>query len=499
MRIFIAMLATETNTFAPFPTSKAGFEDFLGILRDGSTGRAKDGAMGVFRTRAEADGHEVIESISTFAQPSGRVVDTVYEELRDMIIADLRDAGPVDMILLALHGAMAAQSYDDCEGDILRRVRELAPRAVIGAELDPHCHLTREMVTKADCLILAKEYPHIDFNERAHELYDICSRCAAGEVRPVAALVDTRIVGFYPTFDAPMRDIVDALHEAEAQPGILSASIVHGFPWADVADVGTRVLVYGDGNGARAAAVAEDFAQQLFTLRHTLAPDLPTIAESLDRARQLDGHVVLADFADNPGGGAASDSTFMLHALIETAARDAVVGAIWDPIAVQTCADAGVGAELNLRFGGKAGPFSGQPVDARVTVVRIEEDYSSPGLTFPQRMGRTAWIHLAGIDVILSSIRAQVISPDLFTGLGISLHDKRLSVIKSQAHYQAAFRPICDHSWAFASPGTMNTDFANIAYSRRDRRYFPFVDDPWSLYGRPAADIHHAPSLTFSR
>lgn len=490
MRIFIGMLATETNTFAPFPTPLRGFEEFLGVVRDGSIGMAKDGPMGVLRRRAEADGHEVIETISAFAQPSGRVVDAVYEQLRDELLADLRVAVPVDIVILPLHGAMVAQGYDDCEGDILQRVREIAPAAVIGVELDPHCHMTEAMVGNADVIILSREYPHIDFCERANELYDICVRTAAGEIEPVGALVDTSIVGFYPTFTHPMRGIVDELTALEHQPGILTASIIHGFPWADVAEVGARTLVYADKDADAAAQAANQIAGRLYDLRHELAPAYPSIAQSLDRAAAANGHIVLADFADNPGGGAASDSTFMLRALVERDAHDVALGAIWDPIAVQTCADAGIGARLELRLGGKAGARSGPPIDLPVEVMNVVEDFAAPGLTFPQRMGRTVWLRAGGIDIVACSIRAQIISPEAFTGLGIDLSTKRLTVVKSQAHYQAAFGPICDQSWPFTSPGTMDVDFARIPYTKRHRDFFPCEPDPWSTNGRPQPRIY---------
>lgn len=251
MRIFMASLATETNTFATFPTGRAAFEE-SGITRDAS--RTLNGAfslsMAAIRSLGEAAGDEVIESITAFAQPAGRTVQHVYERLRDEIIADLRAAhvaSPIDIVLLPLHGAMVAEHTDDCEGDILAEVRAVTPNAVVGIVLDLHCHLTAQMLTHADMVIAVKEYPHIDFRERTVELFHLCRRIALGEIHPVAAMVDTRMIGMYPTFGEPMKSIVAALRVVETQPHILSATVAHGFAWADVADVGTRVLVYADG------------------------------------------------------------------------------------------------------------------------------------------------------------------------------------------------------------------------------------------------------------
>lgn len=480
MRVFIGGLATETNTFAPFPTALSAFEEY-GIQRDISLrgNSPLGGPLKVFRSRAEADGCDVVETITTFAQPGGLTVRSAYEKLRDTILDDLRAAGAIDIVLLMLHGAMVAQGYDDCEGDIIARVREIVPDAVIGIELDPHCHLTSEMVSGADLIVIGKEYPHIDFDDRAHELYSLCRRAALREISPVAVLMDTRMVGFYPTFDPPMRQIVDSLKEAEKGP-ILSVSLAHGFPWADVEDLGTRILVYANGDETPAVAVARDVAQMLYAQRVELLPDYPDIDESLDRLRHSNGSVVLGDFADNAGGGAPGDSTFMLRAMLERGFSDAVIGAFWDPMVAQVCAEAGVGATINVRLGGKCGPSSGDPLDLEVEVKGVVEDHTAGVFGQRQPMGRSVWLHSRGIDIAVCSVRTQVYERDAFTGLGIPLSEKRLIVVKSSNHYQAGFRADADHLWHVASPGAINLDFAHMPYTKRDPNYFPRIADPWA-------------------
>jgi len=249
-------------------------------------------------------------------------------------------------------------------------------------------------------------------------------------------LLDTRLVGFYPTLDPPMRGIVDDLKAAETAP-ILSASIGHGFPWADVADVGTRVLVYADRDEAAATAAAERFAARLYAERHTLLPAYPSVSESLDRVRELNGSVVLGDVADNPGCGAPGDSTFFLKAMIDRGVTDAVIGAFWDPFVAQVCAEAGVGSCLIIRLGGKCGASSGDPIDLPVEVMGVVEDHTTMVFGGRQRMGRSVWLRTGGVDIAVCSVRTQVFDPDAFTGLGISLDDKRLIVVKSSNHYQA--------------------------------------------------------------
>lgn len=491
MRVFIGGLATETNTFAPFPNALSAFEEY-GIRRDvSSSGNSPlGGPLGVFRSRAEADGFEVLETITAFAQPGGRTIASAYEQLREMILEDLRRAGPIDIVLLMLHGAMVAQGYHDCEADIIARVREIVPNAVIGIELDPHCHLTEAMVSGADLILIAKEYPHIDFDDRAHELYSLCRRMALGEIAPVAVLLDTALVGFYPTFDPPMRQIVDAMKAAEAGR-ILSVSLAHGFPWADVPELGTRVLVYADDDPAAAEMVARDIAIMLYEHREVLLPNYPGIAESLERLGDLTGQVVLGDFADNPGGGAPGDSTFFLREMLKRDISDAVVGAFWDPLVAQICAEAGVGAVLNVRLGGKCGPTSGDPLDLEVEVKGVVENHEAGVFGQRQPMGRSVWLHSNGIDIAVCSIRTQVFERDAFTGLGIPLSGRRLIVVKSSNHYQAGFRSDADHLWHVTSPGAINVDFARMSYALRGPNYFPRIADPWAS-GAPQPKTFHS-------
>jgi microcystin degradation protein MlrC len=492
MRLFIASLATETNTFAPFPTGRAGFAEYGVIKTASQTDGPLSGPMKAWRTQGEADGHEVVESLAAFAQPSGKTVRVIYEELRDEILRDLAAAGPVDVVLLMLHGAMVADGYDDCEGDIAERVRALAPDAVLGIELDPHCHLTRRMVEESDLIIIAKEYPHIDFSERAHELYTHCLAIREGRLVPVAAVFDTAMIGFYPTFDPPMSEIVADLRALEERPGVISASLAHGFPWADVADVGTKVLIYADADGALAAAEAERIGRKLYDLRDALLPRFPEIGPSLDRQRGHNGRTVLGDFADNPGGGAAGDSTFFLREMLARKVEHAVIGAFWDPVVAQIAADAGVGARLRVRLGGKCGPTSGDPLDLDVEVMGVKENHSQGVFGQRQRMGLCVWLRTEGVEVVVSSIRSQVFEPDLFTGLGVSLEDKRLIVVKSSNHYQAGFRADADHLWHVRSPGAMGLDFAAMPYRVRSGVYHPRVEDPWAVLGAPSPVVKEA-------
>ncbi|HEY3849241.1 MAG TPA: MlrC C-terminal domain-containing protein, partial [Acetobacteraceae bacterium] len=325
---------------------------------------------------------------------------------------------------------------------------------------------------------------HDDYVPRAAELYDICVRAAAGVARPVMAVFDCRMVGFYPTTHGPMAELLERVRAAEQRPGVLSVSIAHGFPWGDTPETGSKVLAIADGDPALAKATAEEFGRDLYALRDALLPRLPSMAAALDQAARGNGRAVLADTADNAGGGAPSDNTAFLAAILERALGEAAIGPFWDPVAASVCAEAGVGARLALRLGGKCGPMSGDPLDLVVTVRAVAEDFEQTGLGGArQPMGLTVWVAIEpGVDVVINSIRTQGFHRDMFTGLGIDLEPKRLVVVKSSQHFETGFSPIADLVLPVATPGTLQMDFASITYARkRDMDYFPRVRDPLGL------------------
>ena len=488
MKIFMATLATETNTFSPIPTGRAAFyEDRTWFRNDGSRHPPQAGnvALITWRKLAEADSYDVAESICATAQPSGPTLRHIYEELRDMLLADLKAAMPVDVVLLCMHGAMVAYGYDDCEGDTLAHVRAVVGRdAAIGIELDLHCHLTETMRTNADVLITYKEYPHTDVAERARELYALCTRTAAGEIRPVMAFQECRMISLWRTPEEPMRSFVARMQALEGRDGILSVSFGHGFPWGDVEEVGAKTVVVADGVMARAQALACRLADEIFALRKQTSKHEDTVDEAIDRvlaAPAGSNPVVLADVADNAGGGAPSDNNAILRRLLDRGVRGAVIGCFWDPMAVQFCTEAGEGATFDLRIGGKCGVASGDPVDLRVTVRRVASAHDQAGLSGARaKLGASVWVQHEGIDIVLVSTRSQTLGPDAFTGLGITLEDKRVLVVKSTQHFYAAFAPVASDVRYVAAPGAIPPDYAKIAFTKRTLPYWPRVDDPFA-------------------
>ena len=489
MRIFAAGIATETNTFAALPTSLDDFD----VQRGGH--HYHDGmecpSLSLSQTwgqQARAIGADFVFSLMAFAQPAGITVKSAYESLRDEVLGDLRVVMPVDVVLLHLHGAMVAEGYDDCEEDFIRRVRDVVGgAAVIGVEFDPHCHMSESMIAQADVAITYKEYPHVDVDDRARELFELTVKAKLGHIRPSMALFDCRMVGIYPTTRQPLRSVVDEMMRAEHDEGVLSISFVHGYPFGDVPHMGAKVLAITDNMPVLAEQVAEQFGRRVYALRNEISFSGMSLPLEVALSKAVTSNatpVVVADQSDNAGGGAPGDSTFALRWLLEHQARDVAMAIFYDPQVVQIAKKAGHGSTLVVRLGGKLGVMSGNPVDIEVTVLSVLENYQH---AFPQQSGKpdlfplgdVVALRCGSIDIVVSSRRCQCFSPSIFEDLGIDPAQKRLLIPKSTQHFYAAFAPIAGEVIYMAGPGAVSPDPMQIPYRRVNTGgLYPWVEDP---------------------
>jgi microcystin degradation protein MlrC len=486
-KIFTATLGTETNTFSPLPTGLNTFQESC-LFRSGSYGDRVPmfGApLAVWHRLAHARGWHTTESLCAFAMPAGRTVKKVYEAFRDEILTDLRAAMPVDAVLLSLHGAMVADGYDDAEGDLLAAVRRaVGPEVPIGVELDLHANVSRQKLEAATVMVLFKEYPHVDISDRAKEVFELIADVVEGKTKPVMGWFDCRTVGIFHTTRQPMRGFVDRCAALEGQDGVLSISIVHGFPWADVADMGSKIIVVTHRDKEKAERLAAELGREFFQLRQETQPHYTTLEDAMARARShaLPRPLVLADVSDNAGGGAASDSTFILDAMIRCGVKEAAIGMFWDPMAVRIAFEAGEGARLDVRLGGKLSPASGPPLDLRVTVTGLRRDayvqFGERDKSF-HSVGDMAALSVDGIVVVCNSRRAQCLSLDCFTNLGIEPAIQRVIVVKSMQHFYAAFAPVASDILYVAVPGTVPPDFHALPYVKASKNQWPFIDNPF--------------------
>ena len=478
MRLFSATLATETNTYSPLPTSIEGYKEGV-WLRPGEhpddAPRMCTAPLFVARQRAKAENFTLIEGSCFAASPAGTTNKADYETMRDEILTQLKQALPLEGVLLGLHGAMVAHGYDDVEGDIIERTREIVgPDCIIGVELDPHCHLTLKRIKAADITILYKEFPHTDVVDRAEDLLTLVLKTIRREIRPTQAMYDCRQIGSYPTTLPLMRAFVDRLSAMEGKNGILSISIAHCFPYADVPEMSGRILVITDNNKPQADKLATVIGAEFVTMRGRTAPDYLDPDAAITAGLAANAYpVVMADPADNAGGGAPSDNTTILKRLIERNVQDAALGPIWDPIAVRLCFDAGLGASFALRFGGKIGPTSNTPIDATVTVTGLARDcYQSFGPTQVE-LGDCAAIRIGGVEVVLVTKRNQALGLELFRNVGVEPTERKLVIVKSTNHFMAAYGPIAKKVIYIDADGPIPRDYRKIPYTKLQRPIWP--------------------------
>jgi microcystin degradation protein MlrC len=478
MRIFSATIATESNTFSPLPTSIEAYKEGV-FLRPGEhpddAPRMCTAPLWVARRRAKADGFTLIEGSCFACSPSGSTNRADYEMMRDEILGQVKAAMPLDGVLLGLHGAMIAHGYDDVEGDVVERVRAIVGKdCVIGVELDPHCHLTLKRVRLSDIIILYKEFPHTDVVERAEELLTIMLQTIRKQVKPVMSMYDCRQISSYPTTLPLMRGYVDRIKAMEGKDGILSVSVGQCFPYADVPEVTGRILVVADGDKKRADVLATKLGEEFVSMRGKTMPEYLTVDDAISAGIAANARpVVMADPADNAGGGAPSDNTTILRRLIERNVDSAAIGPIWDPIAVRLCFDAGLGAEFALRIGGKIGPTSGAPVDATVTVTGLKRDcWQSFGPT-QVPLGDCACVKVGGVEIVLISNRTQALGLELFRNVGVEPTERRLVVVKSTNHFMAAYGPIAKTVIYVDADGPITRDHRRIPYTKVERPVWP--------------------------
>lgn len=479
MRVFVATLGTETNTFVSFPT---GIDDFRrnlwvegGIEHEPASPWSAPAKTWVARAR-ERD-WEVVESLHAFAEPSGVTTRSAYEFMRDRILSDLEAAGDVDAVLMFLHGAMVADGYDDCEADLVGRMRKLVgSRTRIGIELDLHAHLDEVLVEAADLIVFYKAYPHIDYAERADDLFGLMARTLAGEIEPVMALHDCHTMGLFPTTrEGPMIDFVADMQAAEGTDGVLSLSLNHGFPWADVRHAGAKMLAVADGDLAVAERAAADFGRRFESIRGEAMLPFVSLEEAIVAAGQPgDQPILLADTSDQTGGGAPGDTTYMLRAFLDAGFERAVYGPLWDPLAVGICFQVGVGARLPLRLGGKFAPESGPHLDVEAEVLFLKEKAFQDQLQRERvPIGDIAVVRVAGVEILLVTKRTGVFSPTIFTLHGITLEDKQVIGLKNLYRHRDVFRPLTREQLFVASPGVCTPDWKAIPFTRIPRPIWP--------------------------
>lgn len=488
MKIAIGGLMHESNTFAASRTEVSDFES--GGLEAGAGIAARWGAahheVGGFFAGATELRFEPVPTLMGWATPAGPLTAETFGVLTDRLIASLRNAGPVDAVLLALHGAMVAEGEPDADGAILARVRELiGPRRPLIATLDYHANVSPRMAEAADALVAYRTYPHVDQRERGKDAARLAFEAARGNIRPTQALAKPPLlIHLLPqeTGREPMRSLMAEL-DTDRSRGYLHASVLAGFAYADVFEAGPSCVVVTDGSASLAQETADRLAARLWSLRKELTANPPGPQEAVAQALSAASTpVVLVDLGDNIGGGSAADSTVLMHELAAQGATGALV-VLYDPEGVAACVAAGVGNAVSLTAGGKIDPHAPPlSVKGHVRLLhdgRYVEDLPRHGGIRENDQGRTAAVETAeGNTVVLNSLRHPPFSLGQLTSLGLRPERARVIVVKAAVAYKAAYEPIAGTIIPVDTPGLTAANPARYNYQQIRRPILPLDPEP---------------------
>lgn len=454
-KLVIARFQHETNTFSPVATPLTSFNAKFGIDAYNSQ-VGSEMPMGAYLQIAEELRATIVTPFAGEADPSDRVTSEAFEVACDSITAAV--AQGCDGVMLELHGAMVAEGAEDGEGELLARVRAVAPNAPICVSLDMHANVSQRMVESADIIVGYKTYPHVDYHETGMHAGRLLQRALAGEIRPVVRWCQLPILAHtlaMSTDRGAMRQAVKAAVNAESEPGVLAVSVFGGFPLADVRDAGMSVVVTTDGDPILAQSIADRIAQSIWNERSAFVYRSPPLAQSLAAAQQLaarpgHGPVLLFDHSDNCYSGGSCDTMDVLQAALTAGLTGIATSPICDPEAVHQLLAVGLGGMTTVQLGNKSSfhnlGLSKSPMSltGRVTAISDGDVWIKRGDFAPmlQRLGRSVVFDVGAAEIIVSEQRVEPYGLEVFNSLGLTPSGKRYLLIKSRMHCRPIFMPI---------------------------------------------------------
>lgn len=490
MKVVVALVRHETNTFSPIETGLASFNRGTGDgPAYGDAARQAcantNSAAAAYLDLAAQLGAEVDFAIVANAVPSGVVTREAFDSIAQSIV-DAAAKG-CDAVMLDLHGAMVAEGYPDAEGELLRRLRAVLPPAVpVAVALDFHANFSPELIRNATIITGYCTYPHVDVYQTGERAGRTLQALLQGRADPVILWrrlpMLTHMLKQTPSMQ-PMKDIMDRAMAAEAAGQVLNASVFGGFPLADIPYVGLSVVLVVDrGRQDEGRELLDELCAMAWQRRDDFIFPIEPPAESIARAKLLeDGPIVLVDHGDNAGAGGPTDVMAVLREAMRQGLSDMVAGPFWDPAAVDELVRAGTGARVALDVGGKtdmpALGLAGEPLRIEGTIVKITDgNYTITGPMFTgMRLstGRTAVIDTGGILVFVCEKPQEPYDIGLFTHAGVDPAAKKYVLIKSRQHFRAGFGPLARHVVLVAGPGVCSSDYSLFPFRRLPRPIYP--------------------------
>lgn len=488
MRLALLGLYHETNTFSPVRADRELFRT-SGVWRGDEIVEAyatSSTTNGGFLVGGAELGAEVVPLMFAFVTPTGPITGDAFDWLVDEMIELLRERGPWHGVLLNLHGAAVAENFADADAEIAARVRAVVgPGVPVGAVLDMHANLSRRLLDALTITLVYQTNPHVDAKQQAIRCTQLVVRAARGEIRPEQAMVALPLVSniaCQDTSEEPMAALLAKAREVASRPGLLSTSVVEGFPYGDVPQLGMSCVAIHDGDPEEAQRAAQELAKTVWDHRKDLQTTGMSIDQALDvAAAERNGPVVLLDAGDNIGGGSPGDSTAILEAAIGRGQRS-LVQVVCDPKAAQRCIDAGVGSNVSLAVGASQSHSAGSPVpvDGRVRAVsdgRFEESAPTHGGFRFFDMGSTAVLDTtAGHTLVLSSMAVMSTSCQQLLSVGVDPSAYRVVVAKGVNSPRAGYAPIAARMIVVDTDGVTAIGLDRFMYRHRRRPLYPFED-----------------------
>lgn len=485
MRVGILSIQHESNTFINGVTTLNDFRNdaflFGNDIREQYQNSAHE--IGGFLAGLEEEGIEAVPVLFARAIPGGTIDRKTAEALIGILKEEVPKAGPLDGWLVAPHGAAVSELDRDFDGFWLQIFRDLiGPDVPVICTLDAHANLSERMVASCQATIVYRTNPHIDQRERGLEAARLMARTLEGEVMPTqrAAFPSLAInIERQQTSIEPCASLYRLVDDFCQQPGVLQVSIVLGFPYADVEEMGTSFVVVTDRNPELAEQIANELAGVVMQRRDEFEAQLISIDEALDQAERLPGPVCLLDMGDNVGGGATADGTFLLHAIHKR--RLSAFVCLFDPEAVSRCRDVAVGETItSFAMGGKSDHRHGSPFVADIRTISrhdgtFREDLVRHGGSVEFKMGPTVVVQTdGGVTIMLTSHRTPPFSLKQLTSCGVDPTAFQILVAKGVHAPIAAYQEVCPHMIRVNTPGVTSADLSQFMYEFRRRPLFPF-------------------------
>ncbi len=482
-RIAIAGFQHETNTFAPHKADYPAFVKADGWpgLTCGNDLLAEFPGLNIpisgFIEAAHRDNRQLIPILWCSAEPSGLVTDDAYEKVSSRICESLQATGNLDAVYLDLHGAMVVESFEDGEGELLRRVRAvIGPDMPLVVSLDLHANITDAMIEQSDAITVFRTYPHLDMAQTGARAYALLNNIlSTGKIisgmRKIPFLIP---LTSQCTDHEPCQSIYRDLARLEqTSPAVVSAEFAPGFPSADIAQCGPAILIHGRDQASTDSAL-NDCLQQIVDAEPQFVSRLLSPDEAIRQARRwrTDKPVVLADVQDNPGGGGTSDTTGLLEALVSNQAKSTVLAMLYDPQVAELAHESGIGQQLKVRLGAKSGFPGVLPYQCTVEVEALGDGrFTCTGEMYRNieaQLGPMALLRIINPDsdvrVIVNSERAQCLDLAMLRHLGVEPTEQRILAIKSTVHFRADFDSVSAETLLVCAPGALSCKLEELPY-----------------------------------